>query len=88
VANGHILKALAANAELHIVEAGGHLFLVSQAEKVAPIMKAFFDRGEVWADGAGDGVVARPARPARARPAKAPAARSRKPRSGDALATA
>jgi poly(3-hydroxyalkanoate) depolymerase len=82
VANGHILKSLAANAELHIVEGGGHLFLVSQAEKVAPIMKAFFDRGEVWADGASDA----PARPAQAKPVKA--TRSRKPRTGDALATA
>jgi pimeloyl-ACP methyl ester carboxylesterase len=82
VANGHILKSLAANAELHIVEGGGHLFLVSQAEKVAPIMKAFFDRGEVWADGASDA----PARPAQAKPVKA--TRSRKPRTVDALATA
>lgn len=40
--NGQILAGLMPNARLEIVE-GGHLFLVSRAEKIAPIMRNFLD---------------------------------------------
>jgi pimeloyl-ACP methyl ester carboxylesterase len=42
-ANGKILTRLMPNAELHIVKGGGHLFLVSKAADVAPVMRAFLD---------------------------------------------
>jgi poly(3-hydroxyalkanoate) depolymerase len=87
VANGHILKALAANAELYIVPGGGHLFLVSQAEKVAPVMKEFFDRGEVWAGGA-DVPASKAAASKSGQTARAKAPRARKPANRNALATA
>lgn len=48
VVNGHILKSLARNATLKVVK-GGHLFLVSRAREVVPIMRDFLDEGEAWA---------------------------------------
>ena len=43
VANGKILTRLLPNARLHIVQGGGHLFLVSKAADVSPVMRAFLD---------------------------------------------
>ncbi|KAF0106059.1 MAG: poly(3-hydroxyalkanoate) depolymerase [Hyphomonadaceae bacterium] len=45
VINGKILASLAPNAKLKVVE-GGHLFLVSRAHEVAPIMREFLDEPE------------------------------------------
>jgi poly(3-hydroxyalkanoate) depolymerase len=42
-ANGKILTRLLANATLEIVKGGGHLFLVSKAAEVMPVMRAFLD---------------------------------------------
>jgi hypothetical protein len=33
---------------LHIVRDGGHLFLVSDAREVVPVMREFLDKGEAW----------------------------------------
>jgi poly(3-hydroxyalkanoate) depolymerase len=41
VANGHILSTLIPRARLEIVPGGGHLFLVSRAGEVAPLIEAF-----------------------------------------------
>jgi pimeloyl-ACP methyl ester carboxylesterase len=41
--NGKILTRLLPNAQLNIVKGGGHLFLVSKAPEVMPIMRAFLD---------------------------------------------
>lgn len=41
VINGKILSSLIPNARLEIIPGGGHLFLVSQAKSVVPMMKAF-----------------------------------------------
>ena len=46
--NGRWIASLAPNAKLHIVQGGGHLFLVSFAEKIVPVMRDFFDEGEFW----------------------------------------
>jgi poly(3-hydroxyalkanoate) depolymerase len=46
--NGQWIAGLAPNAKLHIVPNGGHLFLVSFAQQVVPIMRSFLDEGEVW----------------------------------------
>jgi poly(3-hydroxyalkanoate) depolymerase len=43
VANGKILARLLPNADLHIVKGGGHLFLVSKAAQVVPVMREFLD---------------------------------------------
>jgi poly(3-hydroxyalkanoate) depolymerase len=41
--NGKILARLLPNAQLNIVKGGGHLFLVSKAPEVMPIIRAFLD---------------------------------------------
>jgi poly(3-hydroxyalkanoate) depolymerase len=49
IANGHILSTLIPRARLEIVPGGGHLFLVSRAGEVAPLIDAFLrepDAGE------------------------------------------
>lgn len=46
VANGKILKALIPHAELHIVEGGGHLFMVSRATESLATIEEFLDRPE------------------------------------------
>tara|TARA_R100000365_G_C2747830_1_gene78191 strand:- start:2651 stop:3490 length:840 start_codon:yes stop_codon:yes gene_type:complete len=43
VANGHILKFGLPDARLHIMEGGGHLFLVTQAEETAAIIQGFLN---------------------------------------------
>jgi poly(3-hydroxyalkanoate) depolymerase len=48
VANGHILKSLIPKSTLHVVEGGGHLFLVSRAATVIPAILSFYDGGEAW----------------------------------------
>ncbi|GBF57427.1 2-hydroxymuconate semialdehyde hydrolase [Candidatus Phycosocius bacilliformis] len=52
--NGRWIASLAPNARLHIVKGGGHLFLVSFAETIVPVMRDFFDEGEVWHGKTGD----------------------------------
>ena len=44
LANAKILKFMIRNSELHVVEDGGHLFVLSQAKKVLPVLKTFLDR--------------------------------------------
>jgi poly(3-hydroxyalkanoate) depolymerase len=46
--NGQFIAGLAPNAKLHIVPNGGHLFLVSAARDVVPVMREFLDEGEAW----------------------------------------
>ena len=43
VANGHILKVALPNSRLHIVEGGGHLFLVTRADETASIIRGFLE---------------------------------------------
>ncbi|MDB5432252.1 MAG: hypothetical protein JWP35_3368 [Caulobacter sp.] len=45
--NGKVLATLLPNAQLHIVEGGGHLFLVSKASTVAPVIRDFLDDGVI-----------------------------------------
>ena len=44
--NGQILAGLTPNSRLEIVE-GGHLFLVSRAHEIAPLMRDFLDEPEI-----------------------------------------
>jgi poly(3-hydroxyalkanoate) depolymerase len=44
LANAKILKYMIRNSELHVVEDGGHLFILSQAKRVLPVLKTFLDR--------------------------------------------
>ncbi len=41
LANGHILKFGLPNSRLHVVEGGGHLFLVTQQEETAGVIRDF-----------------------------------------------
>ncbi len=41
--NGRILHYFIPNAELHIVEGGGHLFVVSRLKQITPVMREFLD---------------------------------------------
>ncbi len=47
LANAKILKYMIRNSELHIVENGGHLFVLSKAKEVLPVLKTFLDRPAV-----------------------------------------
>ncbi|MFZ5616069.1 MAG: alpha/beta fold hydrolase [Pseudomonadota bacterium] len=49
LANAKILKFMIRNAELHIVEDGGHLFVLSKAKSVLPVLKTFLDRPQMSA---------------------------------------
>lgn len=44
LANAKILKFMIRNSEMHVVENGGHLFVLSRAKEVLPVMKNFLDR--------------------------------------------
>lgn len=44
LANARILKFMIRNSELHVVEDGGHLFILSKAQAVLPVLKTFLDR--------------------------------------------
>ena len=44
LANARILTYMIRNAELHVVEDGGHLFVLSQAKRVLPVLRNFLDR--------------------------------------------
>ena len=46
VANGHILNFALPDARLHIIEGGGHLFLVTRAQETAGIIHEFFAEEE------------------------------------------
>ena len=41
MSNARLLAAVIPNAELHVVEGGGHVFLLDQAADVAPAIRAF-----------------------------------------------
>ena len=47
VANAKILKAMIRRSELHVVENAGHLFVLSKAREVMPVLKTFLDRPEL-----------------------------------------
>ena len=47
LANAKILKAMIRRAELHVVENAGHLFVLSKAREVMPVLKTFLDRPEI-----------------------------------------
>ena len=44
LANAKILNFMIANSQLHVVENGGHLFALSRANEVIPVLKDFLDR--------------------------------------------
>jgi poly(3-hydroxyalkanoate) depolymerase len=44
IANGHFLKMLIPNAELHTIPDGGHLFLLSHAEECVGVLREFLGR--------------------------------------------
>ena len=46
LANGHILKVALPNSRLHVVEGGGHLFLVTRAKETADVIQAFLAEPE------------------------------------------
>lgn len=52
VVNGHILKLGLPNSRMHVVEGGGHLFLVTRADETAEIIRQFLDAEEVLAEAA------------------------------------
>jgi poly(3-hydroxyalkanoate) depolymerase len=47
VANAKILKTMIRRAELHVFEDAGHLFVLSKAGEVVPVLKTFLDRPEI-----------------------------------------
>jgi poly(3-hydroxyalkanoate) depolymerase len=44
IANGHFLKMLIPNAEMHSIPDGGHLFLLSHAQECVDVIREFLDR--------------------------------------------
>lgn len=44
LANAKILQFMLRKSELHVVEDGGHLFVLSKAQAVLPVLKSFLDR--------------------------------------------
>ncbi len=46
IANAYMLKFMIPNAEIHVVEDGGHLFLLSRADEIMPVMTGFLDADE------------------------------------------
>lgn len=49
LANAKILKFMIRNSEMHVVEDGGHLFVLSKAKSVLPVLKTFLDRPQMSA---------------------------------------
>lgn len=49
VANAQILKFMIRRSELHVVDDGGHLFVLSKAREVIPVLKTFLDRPDIKA---------------------------------------
>ncbi len=47
IANGHFLKMLIPNAEMHEIPDGGHLFLLSHAAECIAVLREFLDRPEI-----------------------------------------
>ncbi len=43
VANAHMLKFMLPNAEIHVIQGGGHLFLLSRATEIMSVMTDFLD---------------------------------------------
>ena len=41
--NGRVLQYFLANATLHVVEGGGHLFIVSRLKQITPVIREFLD---------------------------------------------
>lgn len=50
VANSRIMELLIPHSELVVVEGGGHLFMITRAQEVAPIIEEFLDRPDVVHD--------------------------------------
>ncbi|MDX1291662.1 MAG: alpha/beta fold hydrolase [Hyphomonas sp.] len=46
LANGHILRVALPDARLHVIEGGGHLFLVTRAEETATLIRDFLIEDE------------------------------------------
>lgn len=46
VANGHILRVALPDARLHVIEGGGHLFLVTRASETAGLIRGFLSEAE------------------------------------------
>jgi len=46
LANGHILNFALPDARLHVIEGGGHLFMVTRADETANIIQGFLTEGE------------------------------------------
>jgi poly(3-hydroxyalkanoate) depolymerase len=44
--NGRILKAFLPKGRLHVVEGGGHLFIISRLREIVPLLRDFLDEGE------------------------------------------
>ena len=61
LANARILAFMIRNSELHVVEDAGHLFILSKAKSVLPVLKTFLDRPQM---------SRKPARPLKAQPAE------------------
>ncbi len=47
LANAKILKFMIRQSELHVVEDGGHLFVLSKAKSILPVLKTFLDRPQM-----------------------------------------
>lgn len=47
LANAKILKGMIRRSELHVVKDGGHLFVLSKAGAVLPVLKTFLDRPQM-----------------------------------------
>jgi len=41
--NGRIIQSFMPNAQLHVVEGGGHLFIVSRLKQITPVLRQFLD---------------------------------------------
>jgi poly(3-hydroxyalkanoate) depolymerase len=45
--NGKILKAFLPKGRLHVVEGGGHLFIISRLKEIAPVLRSFLDEDAI-----------------------------------------
>ena len=64
IANGKILNTIIPNSELKIIEGGGHLFLVSQAQETLKLINEFLDAPDDVAEAEEEAVEAKSARAA------------------------
>ena len=52
LANGHILRMALPNARLHVIEGGGHLFLVTQADETGSVIRDFLTEEDLATEAA------------------------------------